>query len=236
VAADLDLDEGRIALAGATARQDGPAIMAVLVGHDPGPLLQHAGAGLLVALAQQVEGAADLVPGLVEALAQRGADGDTVLAEQLLAATSGPPTGREPLAVDLEMLIDVLEGDLNYGYGGFLDLTTGIAWPEMALTNDRPDDLDLEDPEKWLVLPHLGSHEAWRDMRDFAVEQNDPALAELLLDAIDGRGAFSRFRRVLDRHPEQISAWRAFSDDRRVGRARSWLADAGYDAIAGASL
>jgi hypothetical protein len=208
----------------------------VLTGHDPGPLLQHAGDGLLIAVAQEVEGAADLVPGLVQALAERGADGDAVLAEQLFAATIGPPTGRQPLAVDLEMLIDVLEGDLEYGYGGYLDLTTGMAWPEMALKDNPPDDLeelDLDD-ERWLFLPNLGSHEAWRDMRDFAAEQSDPVMAERLLDAIDGRGAFSRFRRALDRHPEHISAWRAFSDDRRLGRARSWLADAGYDAIAGA--
>jgi hypothetical protein len=228
---NLDLNKNRQALSGATAREDGPAIVALLAGRDPGQLLQHAGAGLLIALAQHVEGAADLVPGLVQALAERGNDGDAVLAEQLFAATIGPPTGRKPLAVDLDMLIDVLEGDLAYGYGGFLDLTTGFAWPELSLKDDPPDELDLEDDEKWLGLPHLGSHEAWRDMRDFAAEQDDPVVSELLLDAIDGRGAFSRFRRVLDRRPEYDSAWLAFTDERRLGRARSWLADAGYDAI-----
>jgi hypothetical protein len=68
------------------------------------------------------------------------------------------------------------------------------------------EDLDLEDDQPWLGVPNLGSPEG-------------------LLDAIDGRGAFSRFRRVLDEHPETLPGWYAVRAERRAGRARAWLAD-----------
>jgi len=46
--------------------------------------------------------------------------------------------------------------------------------------------------------------------------------------AITGRGAFRRFKDVIDRWPDEIERWRVFSDERRMGRAREWLAAHGY--------
>jgi Uncharacterised protein family (UPF0158) len=46
--------------------------------------------------------------------------------------------------------------------------------------------------------------------------------------AIDGRGAFRRFKNVLFDWPDDREEWFAFSDERRRGRAREWLADVGY--------
>lgn len=230
--AALDVDTDRRALASAGARGDGPAIVEILSGRSPCRLLQHAGTALLVALARHVEGAVDLVPPLVEALDERDDDGDDVLTEQLTAATTGPPTGRRAVPADLDMVADLLEGDPTYGFGGYLDLTTGQAWPEAAIEGAPDDDaLDLEDDQRWLRIPHLGSRDAWRDMDAFADTLTDTGLAHQLADAIEGRGAFSRFRHVLDQHHDHVPAWLAFRDERRAGRARSWLADNGYDAL-----
>ena len=44
----------------------------------------------------------------------------------------------------------------------------------------------------------------------------------------EGGGAFRRFKDVLHRWPDLVDRWYGFSDDRRIGRARAWLADAGY--------
>jgi Uncharacterised protein family (UPF0158) len=228
----LDVDSGLRALVGATLDWDGAAVVALLTGRPPGALLQHAGDGLLVALAQRAEGAAELVPDLVEALTLRGDRGDAELAEHLTAATAGPATGRRPVPAELDRVTDLLEGDLMSGYGGYLDLSTGDAWSESAVEDGVLDEeVDLEDDERWLRVPHEGSREAWRDMRDFADSCSDPALAERLLDAIEGRGAFSRFRRVLDRAPEWLPDWYAYRDERHLGRARAWLADTGFDAV-----
>jgi hypothetical protein len=65
-------------------------------------------------------------------------------------------------------------------------------------------------------------------MGDFIATLEDPAIADRLSIAIDGKGAFRRFRDLLNRWPEVATRWYAFSDDRQIGRARAWLADAGY--------
>ena len=46
--------------------------------------------------------------------------------------------------------------------------------------------------------------------------------------AIQGRGAFRRSKDVLARWSDELDRWYAFSEDRQRGRARAWLADAGY--------
>jgi hypothetical protein len=224
------------ALASVTYRRDGPAVLLLLPGAVRDGLLQQAGTAALMALTQHTDGVAHLVGDLVHALTERGQDGDHVLAEQLVAATGGPGTGRIPVPADLEMLADLLESDPMRSDGGHLDLATGEAWPQVAFDDsltgfgDEEAGEDLDDSERWLPVPALDSREGWRDMRDFAVTCADPALAEDVLGAITGRGAFSRFRRALDDHPDHIRRWRDFREDRRTGRARSWLAHAGYDA------
>ena len=56
----------------------------------------------------------------------------------------------------------------------------------------------------------------------------DPGRADRLAIAISGEGAFRRFKDVLARWPGQLDRWHAFSAERQRGRARAWLADAGY--------
>jgi hypothetical protein len=231
----LDADRDLRSLSSACFRGDGAEVVRVLTGRDPGLLLQTAGEGVLMALGAGTAGAAALAHDLIGRLTDRGWEGDVELAELLTAQTGGPPTGRRAVPAELEELADLLEGSLDHGFGGLLDLTTGGTWPESVLDDwggdeeDRPQP-DLE-PDRWLEVPNVGSREAWRDMADFIATLDDRSVAERLADAIDGRGAFSRFRRELDRHPELISRWRAFSDECKVGRARSWLAAEGYDAL-----
>ena len=63
-----------------------------------------------------------------------------------------------------------------------------------------------------------------------ALEQHADGAAEAarLMIAISGRGAFRRFKDVLARWPGELDRWYAFSAERQRGRARAWLADAGY--------
>ncbi|WP_433504785.1 hypothetical protein ACQP04_35425 [Pseudonocardia halophobica] len=47
-----------------------------------------------------------------------------------------------------------------------------------------------------------------------------------------GRGAFRRFADTLRRGREdELSRWFEFTDERKRGRARAWLADVGYGAV-----
>ncbi len=72
------------------------------------------------------------------------------------------------------------------------------------------------------------SREGYRDMESFIASVDDPDRAERLARAIAGRGAFRRFKDELARWPGELERWYALSEDRQRGRARAWLAAAGY--------
>jgi len=122
----------------------------------------------------------------------------------------------------------------RWATGGVLDCETGDAWPEAVLDDwagegDAPD--PDADPARYLFVPNEGFQDAWEDMRDFANEVDDPGIRQRLLDAIDGRGAFSRFKRALADHDDLRARWDAYSAEARAGRARDWLAGEGYAAL-----
>ena len=134
------------------------------------------------------------------------------------------------MPVDLEMLCTVLEGDPELSTGGYLDLRTGQVYDASATDpvmggEDAAIDVE-EEPERWLRADRSGSRNGWRDMAAFAERQHDEALRERLERAIEGKGAFFRFRDLV--HSEHLGdQWYAFSTDRQVGRAREFLADHG---------
>ncbi len=135
-----------------------------------------------------------------------------------------------PLPVDLEELAGILEADPVHD-GGRVDLTTGEVWPqaaiEYALETGEEDEDTADDPERWLLVHGEGSREAYRDMELF-IASVEPDRAERLATAIKGRGAFRRFKDELARWPGELERWYALSEERRLGRARSWLTAAGY--------
>lgn len=194
---------------------------------------QLAGDALLLALSSGAAGAAPMAQRCAAALRARGWEGDEELASQLDAArrtTAAEPTREIP--VDLDMLADVLEGGLDAA-GGRLDLNTGQAWPETVLSDAWAEDEDhLDDDDRWLSVEPLGSRPAYRDMIDFIATRSDPRLSARLEVAIDGRGAFGRFKRILDDWPQDRLEWIEFSEERRRGRARAWLISQGYQPAA----
>jgi len=64
-------------------------------------------------------------------------------------------------------------------------------------------------------------------MEDFIATVEDEHLAELLEVAINGRGAFRRFKDVLLRYPEERERWFRFKDERMQERACEWLENIG---------
>ncbi len=83
-----------------------------------------------------------------------------------------------------------------------------------------------ENPDRWLHLDAAGSREGWRDMAAFAERQHDESLRARLERAIEGKGAFRRFRDLL--HDEGLAEqWEVYASDRQIGRARELLAEEG---------
>jgi hypothetical protein len=170
---------------------------------------------------------------VINRLTWRAGVGDRVLAEDLMARLRGEPLKGRVVPVDLEMLGTVMEGDLSMSSGGYLDLRTGEVYDEsitdpMMVGAETAIEVDKE-PDRWLRFDRTGSREGWRDMAAFAERQRDVALRERLGRAIEGKGAFGRFRDLV--HEENLAEqWYIYSTDRRMGRARELLADEGVRA------
>ncbi|HEX6149641.1 hypothetical protein [Nocardioides sp.] len=222
------------AVRAAVATRDAAGFFATVTGHDVDDVLQQVGAGIPMALEANRQEAEPVALSIINRLTWRDGAGDEVLAEDLLALLRGEsPTGRI-VPVDLDMLSSELEGDLDLSTGGYVDLHTGEAWADsvadpMMVGEDAAIDVD-EEPDRWLWFDRVGSRDAWRDMAAFAERQRDGALRERLERAIGGKGAFRRFRDVIDEE-DLAEQWFPFSTDRRIGRARAFLADQGIRVI-----
>lgn len=221
-------------LRAAVYQRDGAQLVALVKAEHllDGPALQMIGDGLVAALADRVEGAAETAAACAERLRDRGWTGDDELADQLEARLGTRPTPMlRPLAVDVEDVAMVLDGDPTSG-GGRIDLRSGEVLPDFTFEylveiGEEPDDED-QDPDRWLQVWREGSGGGYGDMRSFIDTLSDPRLAERLTDAIRGRGAFRRFKDVLSRSPAEFTEWHTFADERQRGRARAWLAREGY--------
>lgn len=204
-------------------------VVAVLSRGVPAAAAQTAGLALLLALEQDVPGAADLAPAAADVLEGRGWPGDSQLAGLLRDRAAGIDRGRPTVPADLEPLAEVLDSDT--GIGGYLNLDDGSVWPFEVFDVEPELAPDLEGPE-WVYVQSEGSRAAWLDMQDFALQQ-DPPVRRRMLAAIEGKGAFRRFREVLHDEAEQVTAaWYLFRDERAAGRAVEWLSWAGLDVAA----
>lgn len=215
---------------GAVFSADGEAVVSLLrSGSWSSHGIQLLGDGLLAAVAQDVEGASEFALRCVAELRDRGWVGDEELAAVLSAGLGlGPSPLLRALPVDLDQLVDVLEGDPVTG-GGYLDLHTGEVWPQVVF-DEGPDDEDedLDDEDRWLPVFSEGSRDGYRDMELFTAAIAEPDLADRIARTLEGRGAFRRFRRELTSWPDLEDRWYAYSAERRRGRARAWLADHGF--------
>jgi hypothetical protein len=134
------------------------------------------------------------------------------------------------LPVDLEWVATVLEADPMRCQGAFLDLQTGEVIPYVVPDSDKAADEERGDreaePDRWLFLPCLGSRAVRQDMAEFAAMIKYRPMRLRVEQAIEGLGAFHRFRDLI--YAEGLASdWHAFSDGRRIARAREFLAELG---------
>ena len=222
---DASLKELRRAVAAS-----GPELVDLLKQRPVPAVLQYVGDAVTSAVENKVAGADDVAAKCANALRARGWDGDDELAAQLEGVLGGPTPMLRPIAVTLEDIADLLEGDLRNG-DGYIDLQTGMPWEQSMLDDvgsDMFDEDELEDSERWFFVENTGSRSGYRDMEDFLDSVVDEALAEKLSIALAGKGAFRRFKDVLFDSGDEFIRYRMFSAERKRGRARQWLSHKGY--------
>ncbi|MGD9796477.1 MAG: UPF0158 family protein [Acidimicrobiia bacterium] len=197
---------------------DTVALAALLAGGLPSDGLQHAGSAVLAHAGEPTLEV--IVTNLVAELRDRDWNGDEELAVDLEQRRAGQPSALTPIGVSLEDLAEVL--DESPGHESFLDLASGAVWPAALFEVDQgPEDFDPDDSQRWLLVRGEGSHEAYRDMERFIATVSDPRLAARLRDAINGPGAFGRFRSAIDDESAELTRWHRFSDDSSLGRGVS---------------
>jgi predicted nucleotidyltransferase len=127
-------------------------------------------------------------------------------------------------AIDLASLCEALEDHSDYTEW-WLDPKTGAIepWPSDLSAMDDPQGTHPGDRD-WIQIEPLPSHESYEDLVDFTERVRDPGARNLLERAIEGRGAFRRFKDTLFEFPGLREAWFRFHDLRMERRALGWLA------------
>jgi hypothetical protein len=209
---------------------DRDALGRLLAEDLPSDALQHVGDTLLGVLELADTNVAAVVDRLVDQLRERRWDGDEELGDALDHVVGRRASTLRPLPVELDDVGEALSQQA--GSENYLNLQTGTVWFHTMSDFGMADDLDVDfsDESRWLFLLGEGSHEAYRDLQRFIATVEDHDLAVRLSRAIEGRGSFGRFRSVLERDAAEFTRWHRFDADARLGHARSWLADHGYQA------
>ena len=111
---------------------------------------------------------------------------------------------------DQESFLDLENGDL-------LSIVEGE--PDAAARRARV----ASSPERYLRVDPASSREQYRWMERFVGSVSDPPLRERLLIAIDGKGAFRRFKDVLLAFPAERERWFAYRSELLHFHIQTWL-------------
>jgi len=77
--------------------------------------------------------------------------------------------------------------------------------------------------ERYINIPEKPTYESYNMMVDFAEGVEDELLREKLNIALDGKGAFRRFKRVIGDYPDYEKKWFTFKEIRMKEEVIEWL-------------
>ena len=129
-------------------------------------------------------------------------------------------------SLDLEEIGNALSDQTDYEHRWLINPQTGeiVFWTaDTGIDGQTPVDLDELD---LICIDPLPSWVWYQDMADFAEVISDERAGRRLARAIQGKGAFRRFRDELRyEFPDLLQTWYAFRDVRAMRRAVQWLDD-----------
>jgi hypothetical protein len=129
-------------------------------------------------------------------------------------------------SIDLEEIANALSDQHDYEHHWLINPDTGqiALWTaDTGVDGQTPVDLDELD---LVVIDPLPSWVWYEDMADFADGITSDRAGRRLARAIQGKGAFRRFKDELhEEYPDLLPVWYAFRDARARRRAVEWLAD-----------
>jgi hypothetical protein len=119
--------------------------------------------------------------------------------------------------------LDLRTGKVHVASTSSLELgEDALSDEEEALSEEA---IDAGLAQGWLLsIEPVDSSEEYRWMVEFAASVGDLRLRELLEVALDGRGAFRRFKDVLAKWPQERARWFAFHDECLRKAMQEWFA------------
>lgn len=137
--------------------------------------------------------------------------------------TKQVPIGWEALQDAFENNAPEVHSYLHLDTGEVIRIVDGIADPSMheRVMNDS----------SYMQVDPVSSREQYRWMERFIATVEDPELRHRLLTAIDGKGAFRRFKDVLMSYPVERERWFAFRAERLRACMEAWLQAHGIEAV-----
>jgi len=88
-----------------------------------------------------------------------------------------------------------------------------------------------EETGRYYAVPQIPSYEIYNLMEEFAETRPDDRLRNKLFRALNGRGAFRRFKDVLYDYPEERDRWFGMEEEYLEQQAREWLEQLGIEAV-----
>jgi len=158
------------------------------------------------------------------------------------------------LKVDLEMIAsamdDVARVDMDY----YLDKETGKVIflleetsryaeeeKDENLRERLPDwqkkdikvaqDILFKNPDGYIYIPEGSPSNGYQLMVEFTETIEDDLLREKLNIALDGKGAFRRFKNVIADYPDYREKWFTFRDDKINKKVIEWLNSMGIEPV-----
>ena len=129
-------------------------------------------------------------------------------------------------SIDLEEIASALSDQNDYEHHWLINPDTGeiAVWTaDTGIDGQTPIELDELD---LVVIDPMPSWVWYQDMADFADGITDERAGRRLAGAIQGKGAFRRFKDELhEEFPDLLPVWYAFRAARARRRAVQWLAD-----------
>ena len=131
------------------------------------------------------------------------------------------------LPVDVDEVAEAMDVGTRDTVDFFLDLQSGA----VVVTGDGIDewDSDLDDDARYQHIPPRETFENYELMRDFIDALDDRGFADRLSRAIDGAGAFGRFKRELSARREVEARWYEFRNAALRQDAIDWLRSLGIE-------
>jgi hypothetical protein len=140
----------------------------------------------------------------------------------MISDSEQPKAGLRKVPVAWEALEDAFENNapevhsyLNLDNGDVIRIVDGVAEPSMHTRI-------AGDPDYLLVDP-VSSREQYRWMERYIATVEEPELRQKLVGAIDGKGAFRRFKDVLMAFPVERERWFTFRSERLRSAMQTWL-------------